>query len=276
MNRKSIIVGFGLVCFWLGAGAGLVWERHSTGEPVPCDSLMAAEQRIAQRRELDRALIRLDIEGVGQRIGLSQRQQEEYVWDIDTSAAKYDVPHLLLHAVCSIESSYDPTAVHPPIMVRGRPTRAVGLTGIVWEYHGERLIAEGIASSRMELSIPSVNIMASAFIIKGMMHDIAKDYTSKGKVLTDAIIFQEFVRRYYGAYDEAYRLKMLVKIKETAGQQWMKRVAQEMVASVVRPTVKLTTKEVLYGQQSTTQHLFLAQSRMCGVSSLWVSSVAGQ
>jgi hypothetical protein len=258
----------------------MYWERQTNGTGTQADSITVAQQLANRRRELDREIIRMDIVAIGERIGLSARQQEEYVQDIDSGAARYGVPHLLLHAVCSNESSYDPTAVHPQITVKGRTTRAIGLTGIVWEYHGDRLIAEGIATSRMELAIPSVNIMASAFIIKGMMRDVAREYAVKNKVLSDTAVFREFVRRYYGAYDEAYRVRMLVKIKETAGHQWMKRVAQEMlvaVAHTANPVIgSSTTQEVPYVQQTASERVFLVDPRGNRRGSVGILPVANE
>jgi len=193
------------------------------------DSLGTVRVPEVSRRDIDRELIRMDILHVGTRIGLSVVQQEEYVRAVDVASERYGIPHLLLHAVCFIESGYNPLAAHPEIRVRGRTTQAVGLMGIVWEYHAGRLQAEGIASTRMELTKPAVNLMAAACILQGMMHDIVQDYAVSGRTLTDTSVFREIVRRYYGAYNDGYQQRMLTKIRDTAGRQWMRRVAQDLI-----------------------------------------------
>jgi hypothetical protein len=196
-------------------------ERTPVSEPVT----------EIQRRDVDKELIRMDICDVGSVIGLSKRQQEDYIRYVDSASVRYKVPAILLHSISSIESSYDPTAVHPLIRVNGKETRALGLTGVVWEYHSKTLQSEGIASSRLELTEPAVNLMASACILRNMIVQIVGDYSVKSQTLTDSKLFDELVRRYYGAYDESYKQKMLLRIKDTAGKQWMRRVAQDILTA---------------------------------------------
>ena len=228
MTRKCTAVWM-IVLFVAGwIGGGLAVEHLYESQTM---SVAPISPRM-QRRALDKELIRVDISAVGAVIGLSERQQQDYVMYIDSAAARYGVPHLLLHALCSVESAYDPTALHPVITVRGHQTRAVGLTGVVWEYHADLLKSEGIATARMELVEPGVSIMAAACIVRTMMFSIIQDYTSQGRTLADTSVFSELVRRYYGAYSTDYKQKMLTKIKDTAGRQWMRKVAQDMLLMV--------------------------------------------
>lgn len=225
------------VAFQLGVLLGVYATVRYYEHTSVADSLKTVRVVEVSRRSLDRELIRLDIATVGARIGLSSGQQEEYVQAVDSAAVRYGIPHLLLHAVCFIESGYNPLAAHPEIRVRGKTTQAVGLMGIVWEYHAEKLQAEGIASTRMELTKPAVNLMASACILRGMMRDIIQDYAVSGRTLADTSVFREIVRRYYGAYNDAYQQRMLARIKDTAGRQWMRRVAQDLLFTFRQDTI---------------------------------------
>jgi len=215
-----------VVAFMLGAMAGSLGVIHYHRQVGLSDSTDVKQVLDIQRRDLDKELVRMDISAVNV---LSTRQKAAYVSYVDSAAMRYKIPHLFLHAICSVESGYNPEAVHPEIRVKGKTTRAIGLTGIVWEYHSANLMAESIATARAELTEPRVNIMASAYILNGMMRDIVHDYSVKGKVLVDTSVFSEIVRRYYGAYSEAYKQKMMLKIRDTAGKQWLRRVAQDML-----------------------------------------------
>lgn len=242
MTGKGAAAGM-FVTFALGIVIGGLSIVHNHKQVGLADSTEVKQRFEIQRRDLDKELVRMDISAVK---GLSIRQQEAYVTYVDSAATRYKIPHLLLHAICSIESGYNPTAVHPTIVVKGKTTRAIGLTGIVWEYHANQLMAEGIATAQYELAEENVNLMASAYILHGMMRDIVHDYAVKGKVLADTSVFSEIVRRYYGAYDETYKQKMLLRIKETAGRQWMRRVAQDMLSAfqltdiVISPAPNIT------------------------------------
>lgn len=175
-------------------------------------------------RSLECQLIRADIEVIGSGIGLSPRQQHDYVRYIDSAATRFKLPPMLLHAIIYIESAYDPSARHPQIRVKGQPTFAVGLTGIVWEYHGDSLKKAGIAYSRLELTEPNVNIMASGYILHNFIVSILKNNPE----LPENRLFDELIRKYYGAYDETYKGRMLARIRDTASRQWINRVTQDI------------------------------------------------
>ena len=134
------------------------------------------------------------------------------------------MPPILLHAILSVESGYDPSAVHPSIFIKGKTTRAVGLTGVVWEYHGDSLKAEKVAFSRLELTEPRVNLMASAYILHKYIVDIIRENPK----IPENRLFDELIKRYYGAYDAAYKDRMYARIKETASKQWINRVVQSI------------------------------------------------
>jgi hypothetical protein len=285
MTGREHATVLGFIAFVLGSifGSGFTIYTHPWSVSPP-DSATVVRQAKVHRRDLDREMIRMDISAFGDGIGLSGRQRDEYVAYLDSAATRYSVPPLLLHALCSIESSYNPLAEHPQITVRGKRTRAVGLTGVVWEYHADKLKSEGIASARLELTEPAVNLMASACIVRDMMRSIVHDYAVKGKVLADTVVFKEFVRRYYGAYNDVYQQKVLVRIKETAGRQWMRRVAQDVLSSfqvsdVVIGSPSNITREVSHApvsSKSAQRPTVLAGYSSVGSRRCSLSVVAGQ
>jgi len=178
----------------------------------------------ASIRNLECQLISADIEMIGTEIGLSQRQQREYVRYIDSAATKYKLPPILLHAIIYIESSYDPNARHSQIYVNKKSTFAIGLAGVVWEYHADSLKNAGIAVSRLELTEPQVNVMAAAYILHNYIVSILNTKSN----LPESRLFDELIRKYYGAYDDYYKERMLTRIRDTASKQWIKRVTQDI------------------------------------------------
>jgi hypothetical protein len=173
---------------------------------------------------IDIRLVEEDIKIIGEKIGLSNKQIKLLVNSVDSASNKYKVPVLLLHSIIIVESEYDLSAFHSPIIVKGKQTRAIGLAGIVWEYHSDNLIKEGISSTRLELVDPRVNIMASAFIINMYLKNI---FMSNPNITEDKL-FDELIRRYYGAYDESYKNKMINSIKNTSSRYWVKRIIREV------------------------------------------------
>jgi hypothetical protein len=179
---------------------------------------------VRNMRKLECELIRADIETFGDQIGLSSRQQREYITYIDSAARRYMLPPMLIHAIIYVESAYDPNARHSQIVVKNKPTYAIGLTGVVWEYHSDSLIREGIAMSRLELTEPRINIMASAYILHNYIVSIMRNKPN----LPENQLFDELIRKYYGAYDNNYKERMLIRIRDTASRQWIRRVTQEI------------------------------------------------
>ena len=223
MKSPLFIIGL-LLCsaFLLGGVGG--WFVHSN-VIASTASVPGIFNTVITDREMERELVRMDIEEAGNRVGLSARQQSEYLVYLDEAATQYNIPMILVHAVIYTESSYDPSVVHPQITVRGKATRALGLGGIVWEYNHAALISEGIATSKLELTEPRSNLMASALIIRNDVRDIF----AKNPALSEDRFFDELIRRYYGAYDNGYKNRMLTKIKDMASKQWIRRVVKTIL-----------------------------------------------
>jgi len=178
-------------------------------------------------RDMEREMIRYDIEESGNQIGLSRRQQEEYLVYLDSAAARYRLPMILVHTIAYVESAYDPSAIHPVISVKGKKTRAIGLMGMVWEYNGAALIKQGIASSKLELTEPRINLMAGAYII----HADIEEIFAKNPTLREDMFFDELIKKYYGAYDENYKSRILTKIKDISSKQWIRRAVKNILVN---------------------------------------------
>jgi len=190
---------------------------------MPTTKVSVAETTLTDR-EMERELIRMDIEESGNRIGLSTRQQEEYILYLEAAANRYKLPMILIHSIAYVESGYDPSAIHPQIVVKGKSTRALGLMGVVWEYNSDALMKEGIAATKLELTEPKVNLMAGAYIIHANITQIL----SQNPKLPEDKFFDELIRKYYGAYDTNYKVRMLTKIKDIASRQWIRRAVKNI------------------------------------------------
>jgi len=212
-------------------------------------SVIDDAMRVPSDRDMERELIRYDMNEVGDRIGLSDRQQKEYVSYLEEAADRYNLPMILIHSIAYVESSYDPSAIHPQIRVNGKQTRALGLTGIVWEYNKDLLIKEGIASSRLELTEPRANLLASAAIVH---RDIERILTKEPKIPVDKF-FDELIRRYYGAYNDTYKTRMLAKMKDVASRQWIRRTVKNIILSRIEEEKEAEIAELAVNDSTSAQ-----------------------
>jgi len=93
---------------------------------------------------------------------------------IISESEKYGMNPLILYSMCYVESSFRHWIEHDvaTIQKNGKPVkiRAVGLTGIVYEYWGDKLRDAGILETRGDLFDPVTNIRASAFVYNEFYH----------------------------------------------------------------------------------------------------------
>jgi hypothetical protein len=93
---------------------------------------------------------------------------------IISEAEKYNINPLILYSLVYVESSFRHWLEHDltTIVKNGKPVkiRAVGLTGVVWEWWGDKLKDAGIAETRGDLFDPVTNIKAGAFVYNEMYH----------------------------------------------------------------------------------------------------------
>lgn len=125
-----------------------------------------------------------------------------------SESEKYGMNPLILYSIAYTESTFRHWLEHETATIQknGKPVKikAVGLMGVVWEWHGEELKEAGIAEIRGDLFDPVTNIRAGAFIYNKMyhmeMHKSAK-YKDESALL-----------RYFGGDNISYVQKIDAKI----------------------------------------------------------------
>jgi len=221
---KKLLLIFTAILVILASVAG-GWIIRTQNESAPKEILHTVFTNTPSDKDMEREMIRYDIQETGKQIGLSQQQQDDYLSYVEDASNRYKLPMILIHTIAYVESDYDPSVVHPQIKVKGKVTRALGEMGVVWEYNSVALIKEGTAVSRLELTIPKNNIFSGAFLIHRMVDEII----AKNPNLPEDKFFDELIRKYYGAYDELYKLRMETKIKDIASKQWIRRAVKTIL-----------------------------------------------
>lgn len=91
-----------------------------------------------------------------------------------SEAEKYNINPLILYSLVFVESSFRHWLEHDLTTItknnKQQKIRAVGLTGVVWEWWGDKLKDAGIAQTRGDLFDPVTNIKAGAFVYNEMYH----------------------------------------------------------------------------------------------------------
>lgn len=91
-----------------------------------------------------------------------------------SEAEKYNMNPLILYSLCYVESSFRHWLEHDLTTItkngKQQKIRAVGLTGVVWEWWGDKLKDAGIAETRGDLFDSVTNIKAGAFVYNEMYH----------------------------------------------------------------------------------------------------------
>lgn len=91
-----------------------------------------------------------------------------------SESEKYNMNPLILYSLVYVESSFRVYLEHEPTMIdksgKKIKIRAVGLTGVVWEWWGDKLKDAGIAETRGDLFDPVTNIKAGAFVYNELYH----------------------------------------------------------------------------------------------------------
>jgi hypothetical protein len=159
--------------------------------------------------QIQRGIVRLDLKNFNH---LSDAVASEIAVSIDSAYSKYAVSPILLHAIFRIECEYVFWVTHPTvtIKIRGKmvTTNAIGLGGIIWEIWGEDLTRNGIASTKSDLYRPSVNVMATAYIVRRIITDNISINTNTHNILPILI------SRYYGQFDKNYEQKMRIVMSD--------------------------------------------------------------
>ena len=161
---------------------------------------------------------------------LSNRTSNIIQTSMQEAAGKYKLPIILMHAIFKVESDYMYWVNHPTVrvMVNGRRiiTNAIGLGGIMWCFWGDSLKANGIAETKSDLYMPDVNVMASAYVLRTLINDVAKNYPR----LTKKNILSKVIKLYYGAYSRTY----LRKMQRFTSKLWMEQVASLLIRDITK------------------------------------------
>lgn len=147
---------------------------------------------------------------------ISNTTRTKIVQTIVEEAQRYGVNPMILYSICYVESSFRFWLEHDDVKipVKGKEvkTKAVGLTGVIWEYWEEPLKIAGIAETKGDLFDPLINIKASAFIYN---ENFNKELLKGAKTRDESALL-----RYFGGNFPSYVQKIDAKM-----------------ASLVRPTL---------------------------------------
>lgn len=168
--------------------------------------------------ELD--IVKADLETYGS----SKMFLDIAIPEIKATSEKYKIPIGLLHAIFRVESDYRFNITHADVVVsvkgKSEKTNAVGLGGILWVYWGDSLRSQKIAEVEQDLFLPNVSIRATGYILRYL---IDSEIKAGGK--NSYNILSNVVKRYYGAYNEAY----VDRMRQYTSDLWMKRIGMELM-----------------------------------------------
>ena len=147
---------------------------------------------------------------------ISNTTRTKIVQTIIEEAQRYGINPMILYSICYVESSFrfwlEHDGVKIPVKGKEVNTKAVGLTGVIWEYWEEPLKTAGIAETKGDLFDPVINIKASAFIYN---ENFNKELLKGAKTRDESALL-----RYFGGNFPSYIHKIDTKM-----------------ASLVRPTL---------------------------------------
>lgn len=113
---------------------------------------------------------------------VSSRVKNNILNTVFEESEKYNINPLILYSICYVESTFRHWKEHNTINIikdnKKVKIRAVGTTGVVWEWWGDSLRKVNIAETRGDLFNPQISIRAGAFVFnelrKREMHKLAK------------------------------------------------------------------------------------------------------
>lgn len=155
---------------------------------------------------------KLDImEDMVQYTQLSDKQKKIITETLFEESEKYGINPLVLYSLIHAESSFRFWIEHSQVTIAGQKMKAVGLGGVMWYWHSEKLTKAGIASNRSELFDPVTNIRATAFIFDGYMKQpMHKDATN---------LHHSAMLRYFGGSYKSYIQSIEKKMMTVLGRK---------------------------------------------------------
>lgn len=139
---------------------------------------------------------------------LSTREKSVIYSAVIEASKKYEINPLVIYSILYSESTFRAYLKHADITLtidnKKIKTNAIGLGGIVWEWWGKDLIAEGIAETKDDLFDPRTNIFATAYVYKVMYSREKLKYAeSQG---------ESALMRYFGGEYKWYAAKINTKM----------------------------------------------------------------
>ena len=139
---------------------------------------------------------------------LSTREKSVIYSAVIEASKKYEINPLVIYSILYSESTFRAYLKHADITLtidnKKIKTNAIGLGGIVWEWWGKDLIAEGIAETKDDLFDPKTNIYATAYVYKVMYsREKLKSAESQG---------ESALMRYFGGEYKWYAAKINTKM----------------------------------------------------------------
>lgn len=139
---------------------------------------------------------------------LSTREKSVIYSAIIEASKRYEINPLVIYSILYSESTFRSYLKHADITLtidnKKIKTNAIGLGGIVWEWWGEDLVAEGIAETKDDLFDPRTNVFATAYVYKVMYsREKLKSAESQG---------ESALMRYFGGEYKWYAAKINTKM----------------------------------------------------------------
>jgi soluble lytic murein transglycosylase-like protein len=187
------------------------------------EQLVATTQEAQRYKlQLDESLVILTEEDLREDLNkysyISNRVKENILDAIVDSAEEFNVSPIILYGILQTESSMRPWIRHSEVaIVKDKASvkvRAIGLGGIVWEWWGDDLRANGIAEVKSDLYDPEVNVKAVAYIFSLM-----KEMPLKG---TAKNARESALLRYFGGNYPSYITKVYTHIGKIVIQKELK------------------------------------------------------
>ena len=206
----------------LGLAMGFTSSLMNNKTELQEQIVVSKQEVLSYKLQLHESLVILTIDDLREDLNkysyISKRVKDDILDAIVDSAEEFNVSPIILYGILQTESSMRPWIRHSEVAIikdkASVKVRAIGLGGIVWEWWGDDLRANGIAEVRSDLYDPAVNIRAVAYIFSLM-----KEMPLKG---TAKNARESALLRYFGGNYPSYITKVYNNIGQIVIQKELK------------------------------------------------------